>query len=193
LKKDDTVLRLRAEIADIEPPIWREFEIPASLTLARLHRVLQALMGWHDAHLWCFEAGGRRFEHPDPDFSSPGRASEDPGKVRAMDVLPRKGAALQYIYDFGDDWLVDLRVLDFGSPAAGARYPRCIAGARRGPLEDSGGPPGYEQLLEAWRNPKQKDARELLKWAGKGWDPEAFDLAAANKALAGLPAPRRLQ
>lgn len=193
MKKTDTVLRLHAELADIRPAIWRELEVPASMTLARLHAVLQRLMGWHEAHLWAFEAGGRRFEHADPDWPSSGTKAEDPAKVLLVDLLPRRDAALQYNYDFGDDWLVNLRLLDFVAPEAGARYPRCTAGARCGPLEDCGGPPGYEELLAARRNPKSSDARELLKWAGKGWDPEAFDLAALNKALAGLPAPRRVQ
>ena len=193
MKREAIILQLRVELAGLRPAIWRTVEVPAAQTLAGFHGVLQILMGWHDAHLWAFEAGGRRFEPPDPDFQGPGAAPEDPEKTRLIDVMPRQGASLQYRYDFGDDWRIDLRVLDLLAPAPKARYPRCSAGERCGPLEDCGGPPGYEQLLDARRHPKGKEARELLKWAGPRWDPEAFDLAAANKALSGLPAPRRLQ
>ncbi|MCO4255959.1 plasmid pRiA4b ORF-3 family protein [Pseudarthrobacter cellobiosi] len=52
-----------------------------------------------------------------------------------------------YEYDLGDSWLhrmelMSRRPLDEDSPPA-----RLIDGARRGPLEDSGGLPGYEEIM----------------------------------------------
>ena len=39
------VLRVKVSLAGIRPPIWRRLELPASLTLRRLHDVLQAVFG----------------------------------------------------------------------------------------------------------------------------------------------------
>ena len=192
-KLKGAILQLRVEIVGIEPPIWRTVEVPEAMTLAGFHSVLQTLMDWHDAHLWIFEANGRCYQAPDPEFEPSDQPSGDPKTTCLREVLPTKGAALLYTYDMGDNWDVDVRLLDASPPVDGLRYPHCLAGARCGPLEDCGGIPGYEELIEARRNPKRRGARELLKWAGKGWDPEAFDLAALNKALAGQPVPRRLQ
>ncbi|MCQ6269164.1 plasmid pRiA4b ORF-3 family protein [Pseudarthrobacter sp. R1] len=54
-----------------------------------------------------------------------------------------------YEYDFGDSWLhrlelVSRRPADDDSPLA-----RLVDGARRGPLEDSGGFSGCEELIDA--------------------------------------------
>lgn len=187
------IFRLKITLMDCKPTIWREIEAASNMTLAALHGVLQALMGWHDSHLWAFEAGDKRFEFPDPDVKTPSPAGQDPGRVTLGSLLAGKGAALRYNYDFGDDWWIDIEVVAVGKPQPKVRYPRCLAGERSGPPEDCGGPPGFEESLRAHKNPRSKHARELLEWAGPDWDPEAFDLAAVNKELAALPALRRLQ
>jgi len=186
------IYRLKVALLDCKPVIWREVEVASSMTLAGFHGVLQTLLDWHDSHLWAFEAGEKRFEFPDPDARTPPPAGQDPDRVTLGALLARKGAGLRYNYDFGDDWWIDIKVVAVEKPQARVRYPRCLAGERSGPPEDCGGPPGFEELLAARKNPKSKHAKELLDWAGPGWDPEVFDLAVINKALAALPAPRRL-
>jgi hypothetical protein len=39
-------------------PIWRRVIVPTTFTLAQLHAVIQAAMGWCDYHLHHFEIGG---------------------------------------------------------------------------------------------------------------------------------------
>ena len=61
-----------------------------------------------------------------------------------------------------------------------------VAGARVCPPEDCGSFPGYCDILEALKAPKKTDEqKELLKWVGKGYDPERFDLDVVNRRLAG--------
>jgi hypothetical protein len=45
-----------------------------------------------------------------------------------------------------------------------------------------GGPPGYQDYLEALNNPKHEEHETWLKWRGR-FDPEAFSLAAVNEQL----------
>jgi hypothetical protein len=66
--------------------------------------------------------------------------------------------------------------------------PRCTEGARACPPEDCGGVGGYESLLEALRNRRHPEHRELRAWAGKHFDPELFSVQAVNSALALLVA-----
>jgi hypothetical protein len=47
----ERIARLRIELADISPPIWRRVEVPLDLTFKHLHDVIQAVMGWEDCHL----------------------------------------------------------------------------------------------------------------------------------------------
>lgn len=188
----DEIFRLKIVLRDCKPSVWREVEITASTALARLHDVLQVLMGWEDCHLWAFEAGQKRFELPDSEIETKLAAKDDPRRVTLDALLRGKGAGLRYNYDFGDDWWVEIQLVAVGKPETSTRYPRCLADARAGPPEDCGGPHGFEELLAARKNPKRRGAEELLEWVGPDWDPEAFDLALVNKALAALPAPRRL-
>lgn len=186
------IYRLRIAIAEIAPPVWRETELPATMTLTGLHGVIQALMGWHDSHLWIFQHGEKRLQPLDLENNARPRPDMDPAVLTIGEMLPRKGAVLRYNYDFGDDWWLDIKLLSVGDAQPRTNYPRCLAGARAGPPEDCGGPPGFEDFLAARKHPRSKHARELLAWAGADWDPEKFDLILINKTLAALPAPRRL-
>ncbi len=56
---------LKVKLLDIEPEIWRRFVVPASITLDRLHDVIQIVMGWTDSHLHEFTIGKKRYtEYP---------------------------------------------------------------------------------------------------------------------------------
>lgn len=46
-----TTFTLKVTLEGIRPPIWRRFVVPASISLAQLHRVLQIVMGRTDSHL----------------------------------------------------------------------------------------------------------------------------------------------
>jgi len=186
------ILKLRVTLVASKPAIWREVEVPSSMTLAALHDVLQVLMGWQDYHLWSFELGERRFELPDPDgMSFDGRLPEDPRRVRVGGLLTKKNQVLDYYYDFGDDWCLEISLVARGEAEPKIHYPCCVAGERAGPPEDCGGVAGLAHLLAAHKNPKTEDDRELLEWVGEDWDPGAFDLAAVNKDLSTLRAQRR--
>jgi len=57
---------LKIRLLDIEPEIWRRFVVPASITLDRLHDVIQIVMGWTDSHLHEFKIGKKRYtEYPE--------------------------------------------------------------------------------------------------------------------------------
>ncbi len=56
----DRILQLKVTLTEVEPPVWRRLLLPAGITLARLHGVLQDAMAWTNSHLHCFEVAGRR-------------------------------------------------------------------------------------------------------------------------------------
>ena len=59
------VLRIKIVLLGTKPPIWRRVLVPAEFTLAQLHDVVQAAMGWEDCHLHQFYIGKQRFGVPD--------------------------------------------------------------------------------------------------------------------------------
>ena len=81
-------------------------------------------------------------------------------------------------YDFGDSWLHRLGLVSRW-PAEKVSLPaRLIDGARRGSLEDSGGFPGYEEIMDALADPSHPDHAEHSAWVADMTDWDApFDPA----------------
>ncbi len=176
-----SIYQLKITLRAIEPPIWRRVQVPATMTLPRLHRVFQVVMGWTDSHLHEFVVQGQRYGVP----------SRDGGPYH---VIPERSIPLyeiaylaltrfEYVYDLGDGWLHEVRIEEELTPEPGVHYPRCLAGARACPPEDCGGFGGYAELLEAIREPAHERHDELLDWVGAHFDSEAFDLDAVNRRL----------
>lgn len=63
-------LQLRVQLVGITPAIWRQVLVPESITLVKLHKVLQVAMGWLDLHLHEFDINGVRYGTPDPTWDS---------------------------------------------------------------------------------------------------------------------------
>ena len=45
------IYQLKVTLLGTSPPIWRRLLVPANITLAQLHDVLQTAMGWEDGHM----------------------------------------------------------------------------------------------------------------------------------------------
>jgi len=184
----DFIIRLEAWMLGIEPVISRTLELPRDLNFAQLHEVLQAAFGWTDSHLHQFIVGGLVVGAPEYlEEDSYGPRVIEATEVHLRDLRFPYGRDGQleilYLYDFGDNWQHRL-ILTPTPRAEGFKYPRCIAGSRACPPEDVGGDIGYEAFLEAWLDPDHEEHAENRRWAGRKFDPERFDLEAANRAIA---------
>lgn len=177
----DAVYILKITLEAVEPPVWRRVHVPGSITLERLHPVILKTMGWRDVHLHEFEVGGRRYGQPEPD--EPQYKVEPEWKLTLRAAAPTEGARFRYVYDFGDGWRHELLVEAIQNHVGPLKYPVCLAGERACPPEDCGGPPGYANLLDVLRDRTHPEHQEMLAWAGRGFDPERFNLAAVNRKL----------
>lgn len=184
------ILRLKVTLLGIKPPIWRRLEAPADLSLHGLHACLQAAFGWTDSHLHEFGIDGQTFAPPD---SMSGMAKID-SREQPLGELEGKVKAFGYRYDFGDEWHHRIEIEAWAKAVEGVQYPRCTAGARACPPEDCGGDQGYMELIEILKDRRHERYRDLKEWVGSRFDPEAFDLAKANAALARVkvPGPRAI-
>jgi hypothetical protein len=178
----ETIYQLKVTLSDTRPPIWRRIQVPADVTLGKLHRILQAAMGWTDSHLHRFEAGGVSYGEPDPELEF---RSERGAKLR--DVAPGETSKILYEYDFGDSWLHRIVVEKILPAEPGRKYPVCLQGKRACPPEDCGGVWGYEGLLETLKDPGHPDHEEMKLWVEDTvegeFDPDAFDPEEVNRRL----------
>ncbi|MEX1181993.1 MAG: hypothetical protein WEF86_02080 [Gemmatimonadota bacterium] len=174
------VYTLHIQLEDIEPPIWRRIEVPASFTLRRLHDVIQLVMGWQDSHMHLFEIDGGRYGFGDNEWDDEDR---DDSEVLLADVVQQVGQFFVYSYDFGDDWTHRVKVEEIRREVARRDVPRLLAGARACPPEDCGGVSGYHDLVEAVADPDHEEHEALLEWLGGGYDPAEYDVARHDRRL----------
>ncbi|MEX0806068.1 MAG: plasmid pRiA4b ORF-3 family protein [Candidatus Binatia bacterium] len=174
------IYQLKISLRDIRPTIWRRLQVRGDVTLAKLHRIIQAAMGWYDSHLHQFIVGETCYGVPSREDLS---EVKDEKKVRLDQILSRPGRKMVYEYDFGDGWEQEILLEKVLQPDSKVRYPRCIGGARACPPEDCGGVPGYANFLEAIRDPRHEEHEEMLEWIGGEFDPEEFDLEEFDNAL----------
>lgn len=65
------------------------------------------------------------------------------------------------------------------SPAGHTVEITCLAGERRCPPEDVGGPWGYQEFMHAIADPKHEE-HHCLDWCGGSFDPEESAVEAVN-------------
>ena len=97
------IATVRIELRHTDPLIWRQVEVPTSITLKVLHDIIQTVMGWFDYHLWEFAIGKQRYGLPMDDDGGT-ELCIAAGKVRLRDVLKPRKTIIDYTYDFGDGW-----------------------------------------------------------------------------------------
>ena len=176
-----TLLHLRIELSHTDPLIWRTVLVPDTITLVKLHAVIQAAMGWWNSHLHEFNIAGFRYGMTDPEWDLDADLIDE-GRKRLLKILGHR-KYFDYLYDFGDSWWhrVTLEaVLPMTNPQ---RYALCVAGENACPPEDVGGVPGYYEFLDVISNPDHEEHESMLEWIGGTFDPQLFDIDAANAGL----------
>ncbi len=187
--------QLRIWIREISPQIWRRLLVRSDSTIAQLHDTLQIAFGWSDGHLHQFLIRGKPYG-----VWKPGGISfcDNPHQVRLCDFHFRCKERWMYEYDLTDSWQHEIRLEQILPLDPATYYPICVAGKRRAPLEDCGGPwafmalrdehPIYEvtaqfaQLLLDHRDELddyQDELRRLAYWIVF----EDFDRQAVNRRL----------
>lgn len=171
------ILQIKIALKGTKPPIWRRILVEDSASFHELHEIIQRAMGWVNYHLYVFEIGDMEIGVPD---KSDEKEITDSKKIRLAQIPARK---FLYTYDFGDNWEHIVAIEKILEKDKSKKYPFCIAGARACPPEDCGGVWGYEEFLQAIKNPKHKEHKETVEWVGGDFDSEKFDIGEINKNL----------
>ncbi|MBQ1018169.1 plasmid pRiA4b ORF-3 family protein [Micromonospora sp. D93] len=175
------IYQLKVGLREAKPPIWRRLELPADISLADLHDIIQVAFGWDDSHLHVFETPYGDFGVADREL---GYRAEAP--VTLEQVAPAVGDRLRYTYDFGDNWAHDI-VVEKVLPRQPIAYPRCTGGRRAAPPDDCGGIWGYAELVEVLSDPGHPEHGDRLDWLGLAsaadFQPARFDATEITRAL----------
>jgi hypothetical protein len=185
---------LRVNIADSRPKIWRKLRVPENCTLGDLHKILQVAFGWENSHMHSFTVNSIQYGMPLEDMGFDDEfdiVDEDTVCLSQLDLQPKQ--KFTYLYDFGDSWQHEItvsKIVPIGAEDKESMGPCCLDGERAGPLEDSGGIWGYEEMLEVLKDPGHKDYEDIHEWAGD-FDSEYVGLEDINKRLKQIFKPRQ--
>jgi hypothetical protein len=74
-------------------------------------------------------------------------------------------------------------LLEVTDEKKGIFYPRCVAGEKSCPIEDSGGIYGYQEMLNVLKNKDNSDYESIRQWVGDNFNPDYFNIIEVNEYL----------
>jgi hypothetical protein len=167
-RRDEPVIfRVRVDLDDAHPPIWRRLDMRSDLTLDAVHQVLQTAYDWTDSHLHRFSIGGDTFDMSAEWFLCryDVEEGEDEGTpttdVTLDETLAEPGDVLHYVYDYGDHWDLTIRLEELLPLADAAQQASCVDGRRAAPPDDCGSLRDADDLAEILDDPAAFDIEEL--------------------------------
>lgn len=165
-------VRMTITLDDVTPAVSRTIEVPLGVRLDRLHTIFQEALGWTDSHLWELTFVRTGFGIPDPSYGFGGPL--DARKTTLAEALEgMRGKTFHYLYDFGDGWEHSVKIQGIAPADPQGSYPRLLEATGMRPPEDSGGPWGYAEKLEALTDPVHEYHEEALEALGDDHDSHA--------------------
>lgn len=156
----------------------RRIIVPANLEFARLHKVLQAVFGWENRHLYNFTIldcnKGKPIARIVP-FEDDLEYNENAILMKShtlSEFLP-KYKHMVYTYDMGDSWEHEIqlvRVIEEHDKES----PYLLEAIGQAPPEDVGGVGGFLNFREIMLNPGHPEYRGMKEWA-RFWTTELSD------------------
>jgi hypothetical protein len=178
-RRNVVVYRIRVDIDDATPPIWRRLDVRSNLTLDLLHQVLQVAFDWTDSHLHRFSLGGGALDHDSQLFLCPYDVDnkewdeDDDGlpaaATRLDETLTEPGEVLHYLYDYGDNWQLTLRLEEVLPAETDCLATLIVDGERAAPPEDCGHLVDAESLAEVVPDPALFEPERLNKGFGDAY------------------------
>lgn len=171
----------------------RTLLVPKDATFDDLHAMIQACLGFANAHPYAFYAGHGdetvRVKLPDDDpledaaTRKVASLSDRDAATLPLEALVPDHHKLRYRYGYeGGSWHLTCELTDEFAHL-GEAIPVCTAGAGDAPCEELGGEEEFATFLKTVDNPEASDYESTEEWgADQGF--ERFNLKSANSRLA---------
>jgi len=95
------------------PEVTRTVALREEQTLDDLHELLRAEFGWDDPHLYSFWLSGQIWDGPETEYTAPYELEDSDAKSARTPIGSlglEQGRRIAYLFDFGDQWEVELTV-----------------------------------------------------------------------------------
>lgn len=197
------VYQFYSELRGCEPKIWRRFQVVGTVTLARLSYFVMTMYEMRGQHLFAMECPVTHNQEFLAPFASsfpketdgrmeisfelkcaviPDECKHDyalDAKKMKLSMLANKpGLTLNLVYDFGDEWVVELSLEEVIEDAPKNRLmPYVLEGEGYGIIENCGGVDQLMHIGEVIKDRTHKEFKEISSWLGTDeFDLGAFDI-----------------
>ena len=105
-------LTFHIKLVGTDSLVTRPFKVSLESSMYVLHHIIQVVMSWKNYQLYQFEVGAMVIADKrlwDEDVLGP---KTDVKEVSVGEVFTKVGTTAVYEYDFGDDWMPHLELLD---------------------------------------------------------------------------------
>ena len=173
---------LKITLVDTRPPVWRQVIVPADITLARLHTVLQTAVGWGGSgpHYFADQAG---------QFYATGQSGglvKDARRFKLQKILCVPRDRMRYVYNGASCWEHSVALESVVAEGERRRRAECLAGARQCPPEDCASAADFAALLKRLSGRKRSKSQAVgfcRGWIDGPFQPEAFDHLVVSSSL----------
>ena len=126
--------------ASLRARLYRDIEVSRSNSLADLAEAIVAAFGFDMDHAYGFysKLTGKLFDSPrrfELFADIEGGGSRSVNRTPVIDAFHNVGSAMRFLYDYGDEWLFRVEVIETGQPEPGADYPRIVGKIGKAPTQ----------------------------------------------------------
>ncbi len=179
--------QLKLSMPFSDPLIWRRIRVPGSMTLAGLHRTIQACMNWSERETHQFLVG-KIFYSPGFGIEKMERKVEyDEARFALHQLEEPMKFIFTYLYDGGEGWELEITLEEVLEPGGTSAHPLLVGGANACPPEDVGDIHQYQALLFTGEQAAAEYSEIRLEIPGENdFYPHRFDAAAIQARLQSL-------
>jgi|688.fasta_scaffold01845_21 hypothetical protein len=177
---EPVIFQLSCQIEGIEPPVFRRIQV-RDCNLAKLHEILQVVMGWQDRQLHYFDIEGKEYTADRKAISE--FEWENSARITLSQLWKKGISEFSYVYDMSHNWVHAIVIEGPEEREPKTHYPCCVEAERVAPSERCSGPREYEQWLQAWGNPNHPQHKSVCAALGPTFEPEIRSLDPINEKL----------
>ncbi len=177
------VYKFKIEYEGFEKIIWRDIEVSSNYTFAKLGYLVLASFDTLANHLFFLEYNGRHFEI---DLGGElGKDNIDPTEIKLGSINLEIGSEIMMTYDYGCEQVFKITLLEIYDMEKGAsvKYPKIIAGAGKGILNDIFSEDFKVIIDEIDKTGKSEHTYMNPYGEYVKWDYRDFDIELLNKSL----------
>lgn len=185
---------LRITLDDVKPVISRKISVPSNIRLYHLAPIILRVMGWVGYHMEMFVYNKTTFYEPKEEVEEMKAMNDSENKITSIDwamvtigdVLKKKGDSIKYIYDMGDYWEHNVKLMEIHNYTPNVdRSPYILEGKNACPPDDVGGTDGFQHMLDVLAHPtRDLDEWKTFKdWLPRDYDPKVFNIHDAELRL----------